>query len=277
MPHIDPERLAMLAMGEPSTAPQDSEHLAHCAICVDDLAALRHAALAGRASFDVGELESPPDAVWARIADELSLARSTTEQAPLPQASTLDEVDALEPADPTESADAPVVTPLAPVQPVASPGPTAAHAATGRRAPRWTAWALAAAIVLVAGAGLGAFVLSQQSSQTEVAEASLSAFPSHEGAAGTAVVEEGGDGSLAVHVELTASSAPDTYREVWLITADASALVSLGVLDGAEATFPVPAGVNLRDYVLVDISQEPDDGDAGHSGDSIVRGELTFL
>ena len=274
MPHIDPERLAMLAMGEPSAAPEDPDHLAHCAICVDDLAALRHAALAGRASFDVGELESPPDAVWARIADELSLARVTAETPQTPLASRVDEIEAAHAAEPIELADVAVQRA---VEPVASGRPTAPNAAAGRRAPRWTGWVLAAAVVLVAGVGLGAVFLSQQSSQTEVAEASLSAFPSHEGAAGSAVVEEGGDGALAVHVQLTASAAPDTYREVWLITADASALVSLGVLDGTEATFPVPAGVDLRDYVLVDISQEPDDGDAGHSGDSIVRGELTFL
>lgn len=270
MPHIDPERLAMLAMGEPSTAPEDPDHLAHCAICVDDLAALRHAALAGRASFDVGELESPPEVVWARIANELSLTSVTAEASESDPMLTLERG---EHGDITTAVD----DQPALAGPVTAAGPIAAHATPARRAPRWAGWALAAAVVLVAGAGLGTVVLSQQSSETEVAEASLSAFPSHVGAAGTAVVEKGGDGSLAVRVELSADAAPDTYREVWLITADASALVSLGVLDGTQATFPVPAGVDLRDYVLVDISQEPDDGDAGHSGDSIVRGELTFL
>jgi len=80
-----------------------------------------------------------------------------------------------------------------------------------------------------------------------------------------------------VRVELSADAAPDTFREVWLITADASALVSLGVLDGRQQTFAIPADVDLKDYVLVDVSQEPVDGDPNHSGDSIVRGELTFL
>jgi hypothetical protein len=72
MPHIDPERLALFAIGEPSRharvrAPR------RLPVCVDDLAALRHAAVAGRASFDVGELEAPPEAVWSRIVDELAL------------------------------------------------------------------------------------------------------------------------------------------------------------------------------------------------------------
>ncbi len=90
-------------------------------------------------------------------------------------------------------------------------------------------------------------------------------------------MEERPDGTFAVRVKVDADAAPDTFREVWLITADASALVSLGVMDGEEQTFAVPADVDLRDYVLVDVSQEPVDGDPTHSGDSIVRGELTFL
>ena len=56
MPHIDPERLALFAIGEPVATPTESAHLGDCPVCVDDLAALRHAVVAGRASFDVGEL-----------------------------------------------------------------------------------------------------------------------------------------------------------------------------------------------------------------------------
>ena len=243
MPHIDPERLALFALGEPVATPAESEHLADCASCVDDLAALRHVAVAGRASMDVGELETPPEAVWARISEELSLGRTTTA------------TDAAAPA-------------------------SAAAAAAPEAPPRRLAmriWALAASFVLVAGLGLGVWAVNQRVAQTEVAEATLSAFPDHPTAEGTAIVEEQADGSLAVRVALNADAAPDTFREVWLITADASALVSLGVLEETEQTFPIPAGIDLRDYVLVDVSQEPEDGDEAHSGDSIVRGELTFL
>jgi len=243
MPHIDPERLALFALGEPVATPAESEHLADCATCVDDLAALRHVAVAGRASMDVGELEPPPEAVWARISEELSLGRTTTA------------TDAAAPA-------------------------SAAAAAAPEAPPRRLAmriWALAASFVLVAGLGLGVWAVNQRVAQTEVAEATLSAFPDHPTAEGTAIVEEQADGSLAVRVALNADAAPDTFREVWLITADASALVSLGVLEETEQTFPIPAGIDLRDYVLVDVSQEPEDGDEAHSGDSIVRGELTFL
>jgi hypothetical protein len=241
MPHIDPERLALFAIGEPVATPTESAHLGDCPVCVDDLAALRHAALAGRASFDVGELEAPPEAVWSRIAEELALVT----------------------ADPEPAA------PIAPTTPAVVDAP--------RRRVMTRIWALAASLVLVAGVGLGVWAVTQRTAQTEVAEATLAPFPDHPSAEGSAVVEEGPDGTLAVRVELSADAAPDTFREVWLITADASALVSLGVLDGRQQTFPIPADVDLKDYVLVDVSQEPVDGDANHSGDSIVRGELTFL
>lgn len=241
MPHIDPERLALFAIGEPVATPTESAHLSDCPVCVDDLAALRHAAVAGRASFEVGELETPPEAVWSRIVDELALGTKTAEP----------EVSAQR-GDPVV-VDAP------------------------RRRVMTRIWALAASLVLVAGVGLGVWAVTQRAAQTEVAEATLAPFPDHPSAEGSAVVEEGPDGTLAVRVELSADAAPDTFREVWLITADASALVSLGVLDGRQQTFPIPADVDLKDYVLVDVSQEPVDGDPNHSGDSIVRGELTFL
>ena len=225
MPHIDPERLALFAIGEPVATPAESAHLGDCPVCVDDLAALRHAAVAGRASFDVGELETPPEAVWSRIVDELALGTKSRS----------------------------LRSPTRPCTPVVVDAP--------RRRVMTRIWALAASLVLVAGVGLGVWAVTQRAAQTEVAEATLAPFPDHPSAEGSAVVEERPDGTLAVRVELSADAAPDTFREVWLITADASALVSLGVLDGRQQTFPIPADVDLKDYVLVDVSQEPVDGD----------------
>lgn len=46
------------------------------------------------------------------------------------------------------------------------------------------------------------------------------------------------------------------------------------MLDGTDGRFTVPADIDLAEYSLVDISEEPDDGDPQHSGDSIVRGPL---
>jgi hypothetical protein len=87
------------------------------------------------------------------------------------------------------------------------------------------------------------------------------------------VVAEQSDGARVVDVTLTAPDAGG-FREVWLISSDASQLVSLGVLRGSEGSFTIPDGLDLGRFALVDVSEEPFDGDPAHSGDSIVRGEL---
>lgn len=263
MPHIDPDRMALFALGEPVATPEESAHLAECATCVDDLAAFRHVARAGRAGLDLGQLESPPEIVWARIAEELSLGASDATHAE-------DETDAAAPDAAEVDAEAPALRRDA-----------RTHGRPPRRRGMRRGWALAASLVLVAAVGLGGWALTQRPGPApdEIAQAALAPFPDHPDATGSAIVDKEPDGSLAVRVSLTtdAVSAPDTFREVWLIKADGSALISLGVLNGTEQTFPIPADVNLNDFVLVDVSQEPMDGKPGHSGDSIVRGELTFL
>lgn len=254
MPHIDPEQLALLALGEPVASARDTDHLADCDVCAEELALLRHAAIVGRSAIDAGVIEAPPEAVWARIAQQLQL--DTDEGGP-------------QIGDAAPGASATQPPPSVEVPPVPR------RARLPRRAA--LAWTLAAATVVVAGVGVGSWAVTQGTALTEVAAAALEPFPAHPGAQGFAVVEEERDGNMVVRVSVDAESSPDTYREVWLITGDASALISLGVLTGTEGTFPVPAGVDLRDYVLVDVSQEQVDGDPGHSGDSIVRGELGFV
>jgi anti-sigma-K factor RskA len=68
--------------------------------------------------------------------------------------------------------------------------------------------------------------------------------------------------------------------ELWLIQPDAEGnpadLVSLGLVDPDEpGDFGVPATYDPDVYFVVDISVEPRDGDATHSGRSILRGALT--
>ncbi|MEY2964964.1 MAG: hypothetical protein RLZZ228_777, partial [Actinomycetota bacterium] len=63
--------------------------------------------------------------------------------------------------------------------------------------------------------------------------------------------------------------------EVWLLAPDASSMIALGTLGPDErAVLPLPAGISLADYPVVDISAEPYDGDPTHSTDSVVRGTL---
>ena len=103
-------------------------------------------------------------------------------------------------------------------------------------------------------------------------------FPDWSEARGSGVVEELSDGRRQVVVDVDTAAIADMagkpLREVWLISNDGTALMSIGLLDGTEGRFDVPSNVDLQKYSLVDVSAEPDNGDPTHSGDSIVRGEL---
>ena len=76
-------------------------------------------------------------------------------------------------------------------------------------------------------------------------------------------------------VQASGLPATDGYYEVWLLAPDASSMVSVGMLDATEGgTFPLPAGIDLKSFPVVDVSLEHYDGDVTHSSDSILRGSL---
>jgi hypothetical protein len=52
-------------------------------------------------------------------------------------------------------------------------------------------------------------------------------------------------------------------------------MTSLGEVDGS-GLYPVDPTLTEQGYVLVDLSFEPHDGVATHSGNSILRGQLTY-
>jgi hypothetical protein len=52
-------------------------------------------------------------------------------------------------------------------------------------------------------------------------------------------------------------------------------MVSLGTLDNGNGTFTVPQGINTREYRVVDVSDEPPDGNPAHSGISLIRGAFS--
>jgi hypothetical protein len=65
----------------------------------------------------------------------------------------------------------------------------------------------------------------------------------------------------------------DGYYEVWLTDEDIEDMVSLGPLRG-DGIYRIPEGVDFHEFPVVDVSIEPDDGDATHSGSSVLRGTL---
>ena len=241
MEHVDPEVLALIALGETAGDDADRRHLDGCAECAAEVYSLAAVVATGRSVTESDALVAPAPAVWDRIRAELAL--------PAPAAAAT----SLAPAGPTASA------PVVPLR--------------RRRAP-WLAAAAAAGLV-VGGVG-GAWWAGERTGSTApavVAEAALKPLPGWD-ASGTALVEKQPDGARVLVVTLDGGAEAGDFREVWLIDRDVKRLVSLGVLEGSAGRFTVPAGLDLTDFPIVDVSQEPFDGVPAHSGDSIVRGTL---
>lgn len=237
MRHIDPDRLALVALGEDVTD-AESDHLATCPDCAAELEDLAHTAAVGRASID-GMLETPSPRVWHRITGELGFRT---------EASVVDIAPSRRRAEMRDAST---------------------------RRPWVVVLAAAAAVALVVGLGIG-ITAWLRPAVTQLASATLDALPDHAGAEGSAAVDERADGSRVLTLTLESPSSTRGYREVWLMTEDASGLISLGLLDGDRGDFAIPQNVDLERYQLVDVSVEPTDGDPAHSGDSIVRGQLRF-
>lgn len=258
MSHLDPEQLALVAMGEAVASAEERAHLASCPACTAEVAEMTHAAAVARSTIDEGALEMPSARVWGRIHDELALGQAVVTD-PLSATGAPDSESTLDPA--------------AGASPAREASPTAA-VGRPRRGIR-SMWVLAASLVLILAVGAGVWAgVSARLAPTVVAAASLDAFPSHPRAEGVAEVDQDRDGRRTLTVTLEGAAESDAYREVWLIRNDGARLISLGVLEGSTGAFPIPEGVDLSEYDLVDISFEPVDGDPAHSGDSIVRGQL---
>ncbi|WNV75849.1 anti-sigma factor [Geodermatophilus sp. DSM 44513] len=264
MQHCTPEQLSLAALREP-LPDADAAHLDACARCRDELAELRR----GVDALAVPELAAPraavppPPAVWAAIA-----AATGVRTAPRPE---------------VLAAAATAPAPLAAVPPPAAPAPEPAPAPAGAAAavvPLRTGRSrllLAAAASLVVGVGIGAGAVALGTGEdrgVSVAAAALAPL-ADSGATGEARVVERPDGTLALEVDLAAADPQGGFYEVWLLDEAVEDLVSLGVVRGGrEVALTLPPGVDLGEYPIVDVSVEPLDGDPGHSGQSIARGEL---
>ncbi|WP_249999076.1 anti-sigma factor [Actinoplanes sp. M2I2] len=240
MQHLDPDRLVVLALSE-EPGPSESDHLDDCPGCRGDLATLRDVADLGAEGQDLRGLPTPPEHVWQAIEAEI---------AP-------DVARAAAPAGVTE---------------------LAGHRARPRRPrPRWlTPLLAAAAAAVVAVAGTVAVDRIAGRAPVEQVEARATLTP-------LATVPADASGSVRVlsggRMQIDVRNLPLTtgFHEVWLIDPDdLSKMVALGNLaDQPDVLLPVPPGTDLNRYRLVDVSDEPHDGDATHSGRSLLRGTLT--
>lgn len=129
---------------------------------------------------------------------------------------------------------------------------------------------IAAALVLL-GVPIGLVLRSSQSDPALTAE--LAALPEYVGV-GSAEVD---DGQLRIALEGLPEVEPGARYELWLLDLDTGEPLELhwlGVIDGVDGEFAIPADLDLSDFDTVDISVELDDGDTSHSGLSVLRGEL---
>ncbi|WP_250445701.1 anti-sigma factor domain-containing protein [Actinotalea sp. C106] len=270
MEHVDPEVLALAALGEP-VDDATRAHLEACASCAAEVAELASVVTTARTVTPEDAPVPAPAGVWGRIHAELDLSPGLApdgETAPVAPVASVP----VAPEDSTTTASG-----SAPAPPSTTPeddSPSNVVPLRRRRAP-WVMAAAAAGVVVggVGGAVWGGGLLDSEVPAPVVAEAALDPLPGWD-ATGAAQVHEADDGTRQIVVSLDTSDDADGYREVWLIDREVTRLVSLGVLEGSEGTFTVPSGLDLDDFAVVDVSAEPYDGDPNHSGDSIIRGIL---
>jgi hypothetical protein len=131
-------------------------------------------------------------------------------------------------------------------------------------------------LALAVGIGLGANLDRIVPGQREAASVQLNALPAWSGSRGQASIEQDRDGNRVLVVQASSPQAATGPREVWLTNSQADPMFAMGFLrDDGSGRFPIPPDVDLAEFRLVDVSQEPDqDHDPGHSGKSMLRGKL---
>jgi len=246
MPHLDADLLTLLALQEQQPDPESAAHLETCERCRHELHELSRVVTAARTNGGAADELVPPAAhVWAGVVAAVGVPAADAD----PQQMT----------DTREGAEEP--RRLRP-------------RAERRTLPTWFAVAAGVAV------GMSATVAFQAldsggptaSEDTVVATARLDKLGA-DGTSGTAEILDTTDARV-LSVQLDDQAAGGGFREVWLLDPATGQLVSLGVLNGTESTFELPAGLDLRDYPTIDVSREPLDGDPAHSTDSIARGNL---
>lgn len=135
---------------------------------------------------------------------------------------------------------------------------------------------LASAALLLVGVGAGLLLGDDESAGPSGGGETLALAPVEprgEGATGSAELIGAEGGEAVVDVSSIRPSSSDEFYELWLLNGPDD-LVSLGsfkVGPSGRATVNVPLPVDPSRFGFVDISVERDDGDASHSGQSVLR------
>lgn len=244
--HMNPEDLALLALGEDAGGSDDRAHLARCPVCMAELDELRRVVVVARQSDPDDGLSQPSPVVWQNIRAEIA---------------------AIEPGSLSDAGSASSNKRAASAQPVS------AQPTTGRRR---LALALAAALVLIVGIGVG-FGASRLSEPDQVAAPSvhLNAMPTWPGSEGRAEVTKDAQGNQVLNVSVSLAEPANGRMEVWLSDDKSLHMKSMGFLNNTSGSFQVPPGTDLSQTPVIDVSMEPpNDTNPAHSGVSVVRGRI---
>jgi len=254
MLHCDDETLALVALGD-SLADDERRHLRDCVRCQTALDQNKALVSTGRQIGPDDWPSEPGPQVWDSIAAELGLGADVAPFVP-------DDADVVERAKVIALAD---------------------RRRGARRSRRHTALAaVAASVAGIAVGALGVAAVSTDPAATVVAESQLTVVPIDAGGSELSGADVSGearivdtDGQDFAEVDASGMPAVDGYYEVWLIKSDLSGMISLGALTaGSQGKFTIPAGTDLTEYTIVDISVESLDGDPLHSRESLLRGSI---
>lgn len=140
--------------------------------------------------------------------------------------------------------------------------------------------AVLAALLLAGGVGIGALLDDGSGGDAGTSVASteppltLKPIGDDPAAHGRVLVARGAQPHVTLRVGGLAPSRAREFYELWLLGRDGQ-LVALGSfrIDRSGATtLRLPLPVDPTDFSAFDISVQPQDGDASHSGDSVLRG-----
>ena len=245
MPHLEPDRLVLIALGEQVPSASETEHLHSCDSCGADLAATRATITVGRESQHVQDLPQPSEDLWARIAGDAF--------ADLPAENGLPRYDRM----PARRSGAPATRRWFP----------ALRATSGR----WRlAVVAAAATLLVAAVGVAISRPGSRTGERVVAEADLLAQPAAPAAArGRATIVDTGHG-LQMRLAMSGMPAPTGYYTVWLYDGR-TVIIPIGSPWSAPLNVPAAAD-DLTRFNIVDVSAQQL-GQQQH-GTSMLQGRL---
>lgn len=287
MDHLDPDVIALLALGERDDTPQT--HLRACPACRDELTQMTRTVELARNGGDLG-LQTPvllPPGIWTGIAEDLGIG------VPRPRVSGTNELGTgrLGASAPTGAGGRGAAgsssgpgTPDLPrtsnwAESTGAPEPARPAIGPHRRRPFVRRGLLVAATVIaVAGGVLGGVAIGQSDSVAAPAvqsQAALAPMPSAPASAhGSASVTLGAAG-LSLHVSAEALPLRQGYYEVWLYDATADQMIAVGTLGtGGDGVWTLASTIDLRSYNVVDVSAQDFDGNPAHK-DSVLRGTLT--